>query len=103
MAKALTDYGLATLISVQPVPGKIAWAPPNWREWFIGHNGRLRLYASERKRPGWRFLIFRGCDDGWDEWELKTWYGSTSLTGNILTFTTQNTIYQFELEAVNNE
>lgn len=96
MPKVVIDYGRAICTKVVPAPSCIAWAPPNWREGYVGLTGRLRLMESQQKRPGWQFLHFSG-EDYYDAWSLRTWYGKPVLDGDVLTFRTKNSIYEFRL------
>ena len=106
MAKLICDFGMAVCTGVRIRSDNVGRESPNWREWYIGKRGRLQIWESERKRPGWSWLeFFNGatCNDlhadgEYDAWRLQTWYGNPVLIGNTIRFTTRNSIYTFELE-----
>ena len=64
-----------------------------WREQYIGFQGELFVFESTEKYPGKLYLNFtdhsRNC--------LNTGYGEYVIDGNILTMTTKNRIYEFEI------
>lgn len=64
-----------------------------WRERYIGFQGELFVFESTEKQPGKLYLNFtdhsRNC--------LNTGHGEYVIDGNILTMTTKNSIYEFEI------
>lgn len=106
MSKVIQDYGLVRCICVEPVNKLNAMSWSRWRRQYIGREGRLRLYESEKRHPGFLFLNFIGAQDpasSTDEWLaegwcLKTSYGKGSVEQEMLTFCTVNTRYVFRLE-----
>lgn len=96
MAKRIKNYGVAVCRSVSLDPGRV-WETPNWRDAYVGRTGRLELMESQYKRPGQQFLHFYG-GDGWDEWALRTWFGTAEQDDRKIVFTAKNCVYVFELE-----
>ena len=103
MAKIVTEYGLATLLSAELYPEKAA-VQSNWRRDYVNSTGRLYLMESEKKFPGQQFLYFVEEDDlvGPDFWvvqpsKLRTSYGTPTIEGNELVFCSNNTRYVFRL------
>ena len=64
-----------------------------WRERYIGYQGELFVFESLEKHPGKRYLNFTDHSRNW----LNTGCGEYVIEGNILTMTTKNSIYEFEI------
>lgn len=105
MPKTIKNFGVAVLRDVKRSDGT-EYEPSNWRLEYINRQGILELRESVRKNPGGHFLYFEGADIFDDiadslDWELRTWYGTETIEGNVLTFRTSNSLYTFEIAEEN--
>ncbi len=91
MPKLIEGYEAAICKSIRRIsdmPYKI-W---NWREECVALKGILFIFESEKKHPGKYFIRFMNS-----EYDLITGCGEIVNEGNIITLTTQNSIYEFEI------
>ena len=94
MAKVIKELGIVECIDITPAHDG-PWHPG--RKNYIGCIGQLKLYESEKKFPGEKFLYFWGFDfKEFSKWDLKTSYGDLTIDGDILTFLTKNSRYVFK-------
>lgn len=94
MAKVVEDFGEVNCISAELHP-EVAAVQSNWRRYYVGEIGTLKLMESEKKYPGQQFLYFSIA--GPPNY-LKTSYGQLERKGRQLIFVTQNTRYVFEMK-----
>jgi len=90
MARLIAAYAPSVLLSVEKRSDMEdnMW---DWRLGYIGKQGCLSLWESERKHPGKRFASM-SC---YSTDELKTGFGEIVRDGNCLTITTKNSRYTF--------
>ena len=97
MPKLIESYNEAVCKSIRRIsdmPYKI-W---NWREECVALKGILFIFESEKKYPGKYFIRFMNS-----EYDLITGCGDIATEGDIITLTTQNSIYKFEIPGGGNE
>ena len=70
--------------------GTIEESEWSWRTIFIGLRGVINVYESEKKFPGKPFIYMKGTDA-----YIRTGIGEMTQNGDIITFTTKNSIYKF--------
>lgn len=104
MAKIIEYFGIVVCRDVKrnEAANAVSWA---WREEYIGRQGELYLYESERKRPGEMFLYFCGSEwseemQDFDDWYLRTGFGKLSMNNSTIVFETENSTYIFEIVKV---
>lgn len=98
MGRIVRRYYPVTLLSVTKMNGgdESEW---KWRELYIGQNGCLDIRESDKKHPGEKYAVFECPDLA----ELRTSYGKTEQNENQLIFTTENSIYEFEMRKEHTE
>ena len=80
----------------------------DWRAEYIGKNGMIILYESERKHPGWRFVYFFPYMEGANQNYLNTATSEYMYVENedSFTLTSKNSIWTFafgEFDLTENE
>ena len=80
-------YGRILTIISRGTIEEIEWS---WRTIFIGLRGEIKVYKSEKVSPGKPFIYMKGTDS-----YIRTGIGEMSQNGDIITFTTKNSIYKF--------
>ena len=92
MSKQLQEYS-ATLISINAVPSQqdSDWS---WRLRYVGNQGKISIMQDEYKRPNKVFITMAITDEEY----IKTSPGTLVQDGNILTLTTNQSIYKFKIE-----
>lgn len=63
------------------------------REGYIGFQGILSIWESTEKFKGQRYISFNNLMGDW----FHTGYGTYEISNNIITMTTQNSIYKFKI------
>ncbi len=68
----------------------------DWRAEYYGCNGIIKLGESEHKHPGWRFVYFYPYVEGAKQPWFNTPTAEYQEDGNMITLTSQNSIWTFE-------
>ncbi len=92
MAKLISKH-FGILVSVEPTEKTKDDNTWSWRKKYEGFLGIIHIYQSQRKDPNKHFIAI--CDI--DLNCLETSIGELTYKSNLLTLTTQNSIYIFKL------
>lgn len=104
MAKLIKEYGTVRCVSAEPMNEEKALEWSTWRKDYVGFEGLLNLYESERKYPGKNFFSFFSEDKAEKDWYLKAYCRQIDESQEkTLVFVTQNSRYTFEILCKENE
>lgn len=90
MPKLIKKY-YGRILSVES-KGTIEEGEWSWRPIFVGLRGVINIYESEIKDPGKHFIYIKGTDD-----YLRTGLGIMTEEDKIITLSTKNSVYKFQL------
>ncbi|MCM1284960.1 MAG: hypothetical protein NC213_03335 [Acetobacter sp.] len=91
MPKLIDYFTVTELVSVKKI-SDMDYKKWKWREQYLNYQCELFIFESEEKRKGERYLYFTDHHN-----YLKTYYGTYKISDNIITMTTQNSIYKFKI------
>ena len=64
-----------------------------WREQYINFQGTISIWESTEKFKGKHFISFNDLMGNY----MHTGYGKYTISNNIITMTTRNSIYRFKI------
>lgn len=91
MPKLIDFFNVAELISVEKT-SDMDYGMWKWREQYLHYQCELFIFESEEKRKGERYIHFTSHHE-----YLTTGYGTYTISDNIITMTTRNSIYKFKI------
>ncbi len=91
MPKLIDYFTVTELVSVERT-SNVDYKNWKWREQYLNYLCELFIFESEEKRKGERYLYFTDHHN-----YLKTGYGVYTISNNIITMTTRNSIYKFKI------
>ena len=92
MPKPIDYYQNVIIKSVQKI-SDMDYEEWKWREKYINYQGILSIWESTEKFKGQHYISFNDLIGNW----MHTGYGEYTISDNIITMTTQNSIYKFEI------
>ena len=91
MAKLVSKH-FGMVVSIEPTKSVQDIDKWSWRKKYEGFVGLMNVYESQREYPGKNFIVIYDIELNY----LKTGVGELIHNGDILTLTTQNSIYTFK-------
>ncbi len=92
MPKPIDYYQNVIIKSVQKI-SDMDYEEWTWREKYINYQGILSIWESTEKFKGQHYISFNDLMGNW----MHTGYGEYTISDNIITMTTRNSIYKFEI------
>ena len=91
MIKLIDFFNVSELISVEKT-SDMDYENWKWREQYLNYQCELFIYENEEEHKGERYIYFTSHHE-----YLTTGYGSYTISNNIITMTTRNSVYQFKI------
>lgn len=91
MPKLIEYFVVTKLVSIEKI-SNMDYEEWKWREQYLNYQCELFIFESEEKCKGERYLYFTDQHN-----YLKTGYGTYKISDDIITMTTQNSIYKFKI------
>ena len=92
MPKPINYYQNVIIKSVQKI-SDMDYKEWKWREEYINFQGILSIWESTKKFKGQRYISVNDLMGNW----MHTGYGEYTISDNIITMTTRNSIYTFKI------
>ena len=92
MPKLIDYYQNVIIKSVQQI-SNMDYEKWKWREQYIDFQGTISIWESTEKFKGQHFISFNDLMGN----HMHTGYGEYTISNNIITMTTRNSIYTFKI------
>ncbi len=92
MPKPIDYYQNVIIKSVEKI-SDMDYEEWKWRDEYINFQGILSIWESTEKFKGQHYISFNNLMGDW----MHTGYGTYTISDNIITMTTRNTIYKFKI------
>ena len=92
MPKPIDHYQNVIIKSVEKI-SDMDYEEWKWREKYIDFQGILSIWESTEKFKGQHYISFNDLMGNW----MHTGYGEYTISNDIITMKTRNSIYKFEV------
>ena len=92
MPKPIDYYQNVIIKSVQKI-SDMDYEEWKWREEYVNFQGVLSIWESTKKFKGMRYISVNDLMGNW----MHAGYGEYTISDNIITMTTRNSIYTFKI------